>query len=246
MNIVFTPALAILFLLVCCIGAADSKKAKAEGKLNGLHQYHYPDGQLYMEVNFKDSIPHGITKQYFKNGQVFDETNYNEGIRHGISRKYYEDGKLSQETPYDSGKIHGIQKKFRKDGTPAFEAPYYFDNACVGLKEYYLNGTLVEKYPKIVITTEDRLWKEFKYVVRIALSEKAKVEFYRGELTDGKYIGAKASRLYLENNGTSFIEYYVHPGQFVMEKVNIIAKVKTDLGNYFITQKSINVAVENR
>jgi hypothetical protein len=32
----------------------------------------------------------------------------------------------------------------------------------------------------------------------------------------------------------------------VMETVNIIAKVKTELGNYYITQITYNVAAENR
>jgi hypothetical protein len=46
--------------------------------------------------------------------------------------------------------------------------------------------------------------------------------------------------------GVGKLYYMLPPGGFVMEKLNIIAKVKTDLNNYYITQLSYNLAVENR
>ena len=82
-------------------------------------------------------------------------------------------------------------------------------------------------------------------IVRISLSQKARVEYYKGELTDGKYIGDKAEKLYTERDGTAVIVYNLSPGQFVMEKLNIIAKIKTDLGNYLITERTFRVAAQN-
>ncbi|HYC85285.1 MAG TPA: hypothetical protein VEB86_08690 [Chryseosolibacter sp.] len=233
-------------LLAHCRSTSDSPDVVAGGKLNGLHKYYYPDGSLYMEVNFKDSIPDGATRQYFKNGQVFEETWYIEGVRHGTSRRFYEDGKPSMETPYDSGRIHGIQRKFRKDGTKAYEAPYHFDNPCVGLKEYYLNGQPVANRPQIIIKPKDELWREFRYTLEIGLSEKAKVEFFKGELTDGRYIGKQAEKLFVDRQGRASIVYNLAPGDFVMEKINIIAKIRTDLGNSYITQIPYTVAIKNQ
>jgi hypothetical protein len=236
----------LIIIVSACKTTGESEQVASGGKLNGLHKYYYPDGKVYMEVNFKDSIPHGLTRQYFKNGQVFEETNYKNGVMDGVSKKFYEDGKLSMETPYDSGRIHGVQKKFRKDGTPAFEAPYFYNEPCKGLKEFYLSGDVVTTHPKLIVKAEDRLFKDFKYIVRISLSEKAKAEFFKGELTDGKYIGKKAEKLYVEKDGTATVEYYLSPGQFVMEKINIIAKIRTDLGNYLITEQEFRVAAQNR
>jgi len=236
----------LILLTAVFFGCSGTNGGSADGKLNGLHKYYYPEGQLYLEVHYKDSIAHGITKQYFKNGQLFEEVNYVNGAKHGIQKRYYEDGALSMETPYDSGRRHGIERKFRKDGTKAYEAPYHYDNACIGLKEYYLSGNPVEKYPEIIITPEDRLFDNFRYSLRISLSEKHKVEFFEGTLTQGKYVSADAEKIYMENSSTARIDYPLGPGEFLMKTINVIAKVKTELGNTYITQKKYNLAVENR
>lgn len=226
-------------------GSRSEQQSSRSGKLQGLHQYKYPDGQLYLEVNYKDSLAHGVSKQYFKNGQVFEEAEYRKGILHGVMRRYHEDGKLSAEIPYDSGRMHGVHKKFRKDGTPAFEAPYYFDKPCLGLKEYFTSGRLVDNYPRVVVKEKNELLKSGKFSLQISLSENHTVQFYKGELTQGKFIGASAEPI-PTYNGVGELSYFLPPGGFIMERVNIIAKIKTDLGNYYITQTSIPLAVEYR
>jgi hypothetical protein len=237
----------VVFLLaVVCICCSPPAENKSSGKLNGLHKYYYPDGGLYLEINFKDSIPHGLSKQYFKNGKVFEETNYVNGVRHGVSKTFYESGILSSETPYDSGHIHGMKKKYRKDGQLSFEAPYYFDNPCVGLKEYYLSGRAVDNYPSIVVRPEDNLLRDNMYILNISLSDGSNlVEFYKGTLTDGKYIGKDAQSI-PTSKGVGRLYYVLPPGGFVMEKLDLLAKVKTELNNYYITRLQYNLAAENR
>jgi antitoxin component YwqK of YwqJK toxin-antitoxin module len=233
--------------LIIASGCSSKRREQiVSGKLNGLHKYYYPDGQLYLEINYQDSLPHGTTKRYYKNGKLLEQSEYRRGIMHGLSKKFHDNGQLSQEVYYDSGRMNGIRKKYRKDGTLASEVPYYFDNPCAGIKEYFLSGNPVNNYPSIVITPKDAILKEDRYTLYISLSNKhTMVEFYTGKLTDGKYIDEDAYPITTEN-GIGSLSYFLPRGAFIMEKLNIIAKVKTDLGNYYITQIPYNLAAENR
>ncbi len=237
----------VLLGVIIVLGIGCSKEAeKPKGKLQGLHKFYFPDGGLYLEINYKDSLPHGIAKRYYKSGQLLEEAEYRNGILHGITKMYHENGNLSSITPYDSGRVHGVKKKYRKDGTPAYEAPYHYDQPCVGLIELYLSGRPVDNYPSIVIREKDDLLRSNLFTLELSLSDKSKlVEFYKGELTDGKYIGSSAKEIYM-SNGVGKIIYVVPPGGFEMEKLNIIAKIKTDLNNYYITKTTYNLAIENR
>jgi hypothetical protein len=237
----------LVVLLVVITFSCEQKKnlPTTSAKLQGLHQYFYPTGELYLEVNYQDSLPHGASKQYFKNGQLFEETQYVRGERHGISKKFFDNGQMSSENYYDSGRLHGVQKKYRRDGKPAYEAPYYYGKPCVGLKEYFVSGNPVNNYPSIVIKPEDRMLKESMYILNISLSDKSNlVEFYKGTLTEGKYIDRDAMELPTAK-GVARLYYVLPPGAFAMEKLNIIAKIKTDLNNFYVTQVSYNLAVEN-
>lgn len=239
-----------ILLLVYCLAVACSPDRSGDANdtnnADGLRKYYYPEGQLYLESTYKDNVPHGKSTQYFKNGKVFEEVDYVKGKMNGILKRYHEDGKLSLQCPYDSGKRHGVEIKYRKDGTIAYEAPYHQDEPTVGLKEYYLNGQLIEKYPQIVIREEDRLFRNFIYALRFSLSEKRKAEFFEGSLTDGLYIGRSATAIMKEDAYNGRIEYEIAPGQFLMKKLNIITRFKTDLGNTYIGQKQHHLAIENR
>jgi hypothetical protein len=237
----------LLFMIsVFFLGCTKEEQKKNVGKLQGLHKFYFPDGSLYLEINYKDSLPHGLAKRYFKNGQLLEEAEYRDGIQHGVTKTYFENGNLSSITPYDSGRIHGTKKKYRKDGTPAYQAPYHYDQPCVGLTELFLSGRPVDTYPKIVITPKDDMLRSNMFTLEFTLSNKSRmVEYYKGQLTDGKYIGSSAKEIYV-SNGVGKLFYVIPPGAFEMEQMNIIAKVKTDLGNYYITQAKYNLAIENR
>jgi MORN repeat variant len=239
-NVVF-----LFIILVFSLGCSK-ESPKSTGKLQGLHKYYFPDGGLYLEINYKDSLPHGLAKRYYKSGQLLEEAEYRNGIQHGFTKMYHENGKLSSITPYDSGRIHGVKKKYRKDGTPAYEAPYHYDQPCVGLTELFLSGRPVDNYPKIVITPKDDLLRSNMFTLEFSLSDKSRlVEFYKGELTDGKYIGTSAKEMYV-SNGVGKLFYVLPPGGYAMETLSVLAKVKTDLNNYYITKTTYNLAIENR
>ncbi|MBX2954671.1 MAG: toxin-antitoxin system YwqK family antitoxin [Cyclobacteriaceae bacterium] len=245
--------LMLIPLVVSCefIGAnkqATNQPESTGGKTNGVVKANYPDGSLRAEIIYKDGIKHGQAKEYYKTGKLFQAIDYVNGVKHGWAKRYWENGQLYQETPYDSGKINGEQKKYREDGKLSTVAPYYMDNPCTGLKEYLLDGKLKTDYPKIVITPIDNLWKENQYTLRLTMSDKSKgVEYFTGKLTDGKYIGDQASKIWnTDRNGVGELTINLPPGGFMMEELNIIAKVKTIQGNYYVTQRKHNLAIQNR
>jgi hypothetical protein len=71
------------------------------------------------------------------------------------------------------------------------------------------------------------------------------VQFYEGQLTDNKYIGTATTPI-KTTNGVAKVVYVSRPGaleaEFQSRKLNIIAKVKTDLGNEYITQTSLDLS----
>lgn len=238
----------LIFINFSC--SKNERPPATEGdQQNGIYRTRFPNDSISYEVPYLNGKIHGEAKEYFRSGQLFQLMHYIHGVKHGLSTKYYEDGTLSHETPYDSGRIHGVQKKFRKDATPAYEMPYHYDNPCVGLKEFGLNGELKKEYPTIQIETVDHILRDEKYSLIITMSNEAKnVTFYLGELKDGKcLIEDDVEQIYSEKfSGKAVLDYYIFPGMFMMKELNIIAKVKTVQGNYYLAQRKFNLAVENR
>jgi hypothetical protein len=234
-------ATVVLLQVISC-----SQEKPTSEKLQGLHKYYFPDGKIYLEINYKDSLPHGLAKRYYKSGRLLEESIYRDGVLHGITKMYHENGNLSSLIPYDSGRVHGLKKKYRKDGSPASEAPYYKGQPCVGLQELFLSGRPVDNHPTIVITRKKDQVKPNVYTFELTISNGARrVQFYEGALTDGKYIGSTTTAI-KTSGGVGTIVYVSAPtkleSEFQSKKLNVIAKVRTELGNEYITQATLDLA----
>lgn len=237
-----------ILALVSCEDTASKKKAGRSKKGDDVVVTKYSDGSVRAEIPTRNGKKNGLAIEYYQSGKVYREIEYVDGKKEGIAKRYFENGTVAQETMYKNDKIHGTQKKFRENGKPASIAEYFEDNPCKGVIEYFTDGKVKDNYPQIVITTEDRVYSEALYIVHLSLSEKLQdVEYYVGRLTKEKTIDPSAKKIWnTDKNGKAQIEYPVMPGTFVMDKIHIIAKGKTPLGNYFITEKDYNVAAESR
>jgi hypothetical protein len=234
--------LLLLFSLVCCKKSSEAIEDK------DVKKTYYPDGKIHKEVPFKNGSKNGVSKEYYNNGQVFQEVNYENNLREGWAKRYFENGTLSQETPYKNDKMHGVQKKYRRSKELMAEIPYHEGNVCVGLKEYTIDGKLKKRYPSIVVTPVDRILIDGSYTLEIRLSDGTKggVEYYEGTLVNGKYIDPTGSKIWNVKNGVGKLVYRVPRGSFLMEEINIIAKMKTVQANYYITHTTYHLAAENR
>jgi antitoxin component YwqK of YwqJK toxin-antitoxin module len=247
----------ILLPLSSCEKFSSSKRSAADDSLamtvpgdpqnTNIRRTYYPDGKIHKEIVTNNGTKSGISKEYYKNGKVFQEVNYVANLREGIARRYFDTGVLSQETPYKNDKMHGVQKKYRRSGKLMAEVPYFEGHRCIGLKEFTTEGVVKVRYPTIEITPINTILKDGNFILEVRMSDDSKgVEYYTGELVDGKYIKEEMNTVFDKKDGVARIYYSVPKGDFRMEKVNVIAKVKTAQSNYYITQKSYHLAVENR
>jgi hypothetical protein len=229
------------------INPSDSTVDASGKKKNGLVKSYHSDGKIFSAINYKDGVKHGVSYSYYANGQINLELTYDNGKRTGQSKRYYENGKLYQTTEYANNIPHGYQKKYREDGNPISETRFENDQPCIGLKEYLLDNTLKKNYPSIIITPVDELATKGKYTLKLSLSDKTKkVKFYEGKLTANGCFQDKLNYIRLdERTGTGEIVYNMAPGTFIMEELNIVARVKTPQGNTYITQRTYPVALDN-
>lgn len=243
-------ALVVLFLLANC-SSEDNSKKKEKDKTpvkDGVVRTHYPNGKVKTEVTVQNGKRNGKALEYYADGRKMLEINYVDGKNSGLTTRYYQNGNVFEETMYENGKMHGIRKKYRENGKLSTEASYHYGQPCAGLKEYLVDGKPKTNYPTIVIQPIDRILKDGKYILRLSMSDNSKgVKFYRGELSNNCFkeeleyadipsVGAGVSELVID----------VPPGSFMMNKINIVAKQKTALGNYYVAQRSHNLAIENR
>jgi hypothetical protein len=71
------------------------------------------------------------------------------------------------------------------------------------------------------------------------------VEFFRGKLTDNLYWNNLLESI-VTRDGLGTLVYFVPKGSFIMETVNIVARIKTSNDNYYILQKEYDLAAENK
>ncbi len=220
----------------------------AEGKIVSGTVKEYKNDVLYAIRNVENYKLEGKTTIYQKDGKTLkSEIYYKKGIKHGVVKAYYKEGSLYRTYNYNEGLMDGEQKRFRKNGKLSSIAIYRNGEPNNSLKEYLIDGQLKKKYPTIKISTEDKMLLNGQYKVHVRMSDNSKkVQFYLGKLDKDGFIKSNAVRMGSKGDGFFTVTYTLALGQFVIEKLNIIAKTKTRQGNYYLTTKSYNVAIENR
>jgi hypothetical protein len=125
------------------------------------------------------------------------------------------------------------------------QIPYKDGYPGTGLKEYKMDGTLVTDYPTLIIRKEDHLQDANKILLLIKLSNNAEeVRYYRGSLTDGRYLNAKLLVLATQL-GTTQIDFNVPPGALVRQTVVLTANYKTKMGNPLILKNAYSLQAYN-
>lgn len=235
----------IIFSLFFIFTACDSLvQTKEKAKSENVKKSYYPNKVLKSEIFYDDSSAIKLAKNYYKTGELATEIPYRNGMRNGISKKYYENGKIYRETPYINNVKHGVQKKYYESGQLMAEIPYQNNMPGKSIKEYTEKGNLITDYPEILVKHKNTIQLDGKYTVKIYLSDKSKkASYYKAELVDGEYFNKKHSPIYSQN-GVVEINYNLQPGQYILEKINIIAYKTTRLRSPLILTKTINIAAE--
>jgi hypothetical protein len=221
---------------------------EAVGKLRqGISRDYRSDGTLENEIHYEQNRKHGPARSYYSDGKtVRNEILYVNGYKQGTAKWFYESGKIYRETPYDKNMIQGIRKSYYEDGRLQAETPYLSDQPGTGLKEYTRDGKLKEIKKAIRIREQDRISIDGSFILLLDISDGTKnVNFYQGNLMQGQYWNDQLTPVPTEK-GRGEIHFYVAKGTFKMETLNIVARIKTSLGNPLILQKQYNLAVENK
>lgn len=241
----------ILIVLVIILYGCETPNESRElsddrGTRNGLIKRYYANGNIKSEIEYKEGKRHGLAKRYYEDGGLHQEINYINNIKDGEAKTYYKNGRLFQVTPYENGYIQGLRLKYRENGNLMAEVPYHYGEPCQGMIEYLLNGKRKKQYPAIEVTRNDQLLKSNKYTLKFSMSERMqKVMFYEGTLdTDGCLLN-ELENFYSPRPGVAEITFELPPGTFIMKEFNVIARGKTKLGNPYITQRTLNLAIEN-
>lgn len=66
----------------------------------------YPSGQILSEVNYKDSLKHGIAKYYFEDGKTDAIIEFDHGNLTGVIKEFYETGYPFREIDVKTGKAN--------------------------------------------------------------------------------------------------------------------------------------------
>ena len=240
----------LLLPLFLCLVSCNNKKKNVDddpGKKDRIIKTYRKDGKLFSEITMKDGKRNGVSRNFYGNEKVSLEIYYKDDQKDGLFKQYYEDGTLSKEAEYKQNKLNGITKKYRKDGKMAWQARFSDDNPCAELTEYYLNGTKKTDYPSIIITANDQLRELGDYDLKISMSDKTNtVSFYEGSLTsEGCFDPDTARKIYPLENGVATLSYHLGPGGFLMRELKIVAVVKTNQSNSYITTRSYNLAINN-
>jgi hypothetical protein len=252
------------FLLVSC-------NTKTEQKIKeGIAYEYYSDGTIKSETQVKDTLAHGLMKNYdrdgnlksvytfnmskldgpavsyYPNGKIEQKMYYSNGKREGISQWFYSSGELYRTIPYKDGKINGIKISYYKNGKIMAEAPIRADLPGIGLREYNMKGDLLEDDTKIIVTEENRLFAENKFILNISLSNpKPEVNYYLEELVDGKYIDPNQWQL-PGKDGLASYTIILNKGGFRMETLILTASYKTSKSNINVISRKYNLAIDNK
>lgn len=195
---------------------APTKNNKPDGTTKFFHR----NGQLYMQIDYKDgqvtskevklfdkdgklictnhyknAKPDGVFKTFlFQNKmEPLYDGSYKDGKFTGVENTYYKDGKLRTTTPYKDGKKDGIEKKYDYKGELIFETPYK-DGKKNGLeKSYTTNGKSEVNYKAGVKNGEAKLYYKNGKVESLTNYKNGKKDGQSIEYSDDGKIAWKGS-----------------------------------------------------
>jgi hypothetical protein len=160
-----------------------------DGKRNGLTKNYDKKGRLESTAELKDDKYEGwLTNYNPANGKVSAKAFYVNDKQNGPASLYYASGELYREMTYVDGRVDSIVKTYWANGKLQAEVFFRKGDPAIGLKEWDKQGNPVSQ-PEIVIEKINQLETISSITLKIYLSDKiSKVDFYDGELADGKYL----------------------------------------------------------
>jgi hypothetical protein len=226
-------------------GSIKSEIAMTDTMRNGIAKYYSEKGHLLSTAEYKNDKREGWVINYItENGKIGTKAFYKNDLQDGQVFQYYKEGMLFRESTYTKGRVNGVIKTYWPDGKVKAENTFKMGKPAIGLKEFDKTGRIIQQ-PFIKITEINQAALLNRVILKFSLSDgNTDVDFYLDKLEENKYFHPSTFRLRIDD-GMSSKEYPVHRGQTLIDKISVVAKVKTNYGNTLILQKSYNLAVIN-
>ncbi|MEE4197181.1 MAG: hypothetical protein V2I54_06025 [Bacteroidales bacterium] len=219
----------------------DEKRPVSENEAR-IKKAYYDNGTLKSEITIKNKRKNGPAKKYYTTGELHTLVHYVNNIKEGEAVWYYKNGQPYRITPYKNNRIHGVRKMFYDDGILMAEVPYQMGIPQPGLKEYNKNGELLTNYPELVFSARDLIAEENLYILQCRLSNRSpRVKFYQKvKGTDGKERLVELPA----KNGVVSLEFHVPARIRDTKTITIYARMKSTLGNPYITKSSYTFSLD--
>lgn len=221
-----------LMLVACADQSSTNEASNAEpvkinqknekGERDGLFISKSPDGTLKYKMNYKDGKKHGEGLDYYESGELRAKIYYDEGLKDGEAIWYYDEkDKIFRINHYKQDILNGLQEKFYKNGNQLSQLEFRNGYPGVGLREWKDNGSERSLGNYIKVSKRGlNLYAEMN-------SGQSNVQFYYGELVEGKFLSEDLREI----SGANGV------GQLPFEKIKdpnnivITARYKTYLKN---------------
>lgn len=214
---------------------------------DGEKKYYYANGNIKSIVNYCKGKKIGISQTYYKSGEKQYDIPYQDGMKHGKVIWYYKSGKIYRETQYKKGKKNGYQRKYWESGKLKSEMMYFDNLLSTGLKEVSNTGK-VKKMPVIKVEKINRLKETGEYWLKMKLSNgRSKVQFYLGDLIDGKYFPADGRGFMAidTKNGVAVYKIRIGKGEQLIGDFKLVAIETTAYQNKRLLHKNIPLNIRN-
>ncbi|MFH1824840.1 MAG: CsgG/HfaB family protein [Candidatus Firestonebacteria bacterium] len=115
----------------------------------GFNYNLYLDGDLIVELNYKDNELDGLTKWYGKSGILKKEINYKDGKKNGLVKEYFTNGEIATINTYKNGvKINS--KRYNEEGRETMNQNYPYEAVITDDNiEQGLSDTITTSFFKI-------------------------------------------------------------------------------------------------
>lgn len=182
------------------------------------------------------NIRHGIQKRYYLHGSIYSEIPYVHGKREGMAKTYYpattsESPAVWKEQPYKNNELNGICYRYHRNGKLQAEYEYKDGLPAVGLKEFNTSGKPIN-LPTLILSKSNT--NVYYYVTAQMSDHEKNVDYYVGDLVEGKYMPENLKGLQVKN-GVGEILLPLNT-----KKVTITAEMSTEYKNKYLVSKTIS------
>nr|WP_321356118.1 hypothetical protein [uncultured Draconibacterium sp.] len=239
---IYCISAALLLLFSCNSEQKKDASQKTSEEGSGLEIVKRPfrnSEQIEYEISVVKgtAIKHGIQKRYYLHGSLYSTIPYIAGKKQGVAYTYYKasldsEPQIWKEQPYEEDELNGTCKRYHRDGTLQAEYDYKNGLRAIGLNEYSESGKAIDP-PKLLLT-KHRI--STGYLIEARLSEEYdNVDYYIGDLLEGKYMSKKMKALQTRND----------VGEIIISQtsgtITITAEYSTRYRNRGVVSKSINL-----